>query len=69
MSEATEPRVVGRVPFVDGIEREVYEDADGQQWVVGYSGEHVYGVWIAPADEPTVVEGTERPPPARRRPC
>ena len=53
----TDPRVVGRVPFVDGVTRDVYEDADGQQWVVGYEGERVYGVWMIPADEPVVVEG------------
>src|SRR5262245_51745043 len=38
MSEATESRAVGRVPFADGVEREVYEAADGRQWVVGYDG-------------------------------
>jgi hypothetical protein len=32
------PSVVGRVLFVDGIERDVSEDADGRQWVVGYGG-------------------------------
>jgi hypothetical protein len=41
MSEATEPRIIGRVPFVDGVVRDVYEDADGRQWVIGYDGERV----------------------------
>ena len=29
MRNATDPRIVGRVPFVDGATRDVYEDADG----------------------------------------
>jgi hypothetical protein len=48
-------RPIGRVPFVDVIEREVYEDADGRQWVTGYDGERVYGVCLAPAGEPVIV--------------
>jgi L-lactate dehydrogenase len=32
------------VPFVDGATRDLYEDADGRQWVVGYDGERVCGV-------------------------
>ena len=43
------------MPFVDGVTRDVYEDADGRQWVAGYGGERVYGVWLVPADEPVVV--------------
>jgi hypothetical protein len=39
------------------MERDVYEDSDGRQWVVGYDGERAYGVWLAPADEPLVVKG------------
>ena len=50
-------RVVGRVPFADGVTRDVYEKADGRQWVAGYGGERVYGVWLPPADEPVVVIG------------
>jgi hypothetical protein len=56
MSEG-EPRIVGRVPFVDSVTRDVYEDADSRQWVVGYDGERVYGVWVTPADEPVMVAG------------
>jgi hypothetical protein len=29
-SDVTESRVVGRVPFMDGETRDVYEDADGR---------------------------------------
>ena len=33
----------------------MHEDDDGRQWVTGYDGERVYGVWLLPADEPVVV--------------
>jgi hypothetical protein len=59
MKQLGDSRVVGRVPFVDGVTRDVYEDADGRQWVGGYDRERVYGVWLAPADEPVVVTGRE----------
>jgi len=26
------------------------------QWVIGYDGERVYGVWPLPPDEPVIVE-------------
>jgi hypothetical protein len=57
MSEVTDSRVAGRVPFMDGVTRDVYEDSEGRQWVIGYDGVRVYGVWLLPADEPVVVEG------------
>jgi hypothetical protein len=57
MTDTDEPRVVGPVPFVNGLTRDVYEDPVGRQWVVGYDGEKVYGVWLMPADEPVVVAG------------
>jgi hypothetical protein len=50
-------RIIGSVPFVDGVARDVHEDADGRQWVTGYEGEMVYGVWLLPADEPVLVDG------------
>ena len=53
-----QPRIIGNVPFVDGVVREVHEDDDGRQWVTGYEGERVYGMWLLPADEPVMVEGT-----------
>jgi hypothetical protein len=55
MTQPDESRVVDRGPFVDGATRDVYEDADGRQWVVGNDGERVYGAWLLPADEPLVV--------------
>jgi hypothetical protein len=36
---APEDRIVGRVLFLDGVTREVYEDSEGRQWVIGYCGE------------------------------
>jgi hypothetical protein len=49
--------VVGRARFVDGVTRDVHEDADGRQWVVGHDGKCVYGLWLRPADEPAGVAG------------
>ena len=57
MSNDPQHQVVGRTPFVDGVTRDVYEDADGRQWVAGYDGERVYGAWRPPADEPVLVDG------------
>jgi hypothetical protein len=57
MSDANDPRIIGRVRFLDGVTRDVCEDADGRQWVTGYDGERVYGLWLMPADEPVVVKG------------
>jgi hypothetical protein len=65
MSDASEPRVVGRVPFVDGATRDVYEGPHGRQWVTGYASERVYGLWLLPPDEPVVVEGPPRRPPGQ----
>jgi hypothetical protein len=48
-------RIVGRRLFTDGLERDVYEDAQGLQYVLDGNGERVYGVWLWPADEPFVV--------------
>jgi hypothetical protein len=49
-------RVIGRRLFTDGIERDVYEDAQGRQYVLDPDGEKVYGVWLLPADEPVITE-------------
>ena len=56
-------RVPGRRLFTDGVERDVYEDAEGRQYVLGPDGERVVGQWLWPADEPHVV--TAGGPPAR----
>ena len=49
-------RVAGCREFTDGIERDVYEDAEGRQYVFDPDGERVNGQWLAPAEEPAVVE-------------
>jgi hypothetical protein len=45
-------RILGRVPFTDRSERDVYEDAEGRQYVHGDSGRKVFGQWLSPGDEP-----------------
>jgi hypothetical protein len=57
MSSDTEPRVLGRRLFTDGVEREVYQDAECRQYVLGQDAEVVHGQWLPPPDEPVVVEG------------
>jgi hypothetical protein len=61
MMQPDDSCVVGRVPFADGVIRDVYEAADGRQWLAGYDGERVYGVWLPPADEPVVVARAGEP--------
>jgi hypothetical protein len=39
-------RAIGRRLFTDGIQRDVYEDADGRQYVIDGDGERVYGQWL-----------------------
>ena len=34
-------RMAGRRPFTDGVERDVYEDNEGRQYVLGPDGERV----------------------------
>jgi hypothetical protein len=71
------PPPVGRVRGPDGAERDVYEDADGRQYVLGPEGEKVYGLWLlattarppaepqpaaeAPLEEATAVPEEEAP--------
>ena len=59
MTDTTDSRVIGRVPFVDGVARDVREDADGRQWFTGYDGERAHGVWLLPSDEP-LADSTQR---------
>ena len=65
VADATDQRSAsqarGRVAFVGGATRDVYEDADSRQWVAGYGGERVYGVWLMPADEPLLVARAAAP--------
>jgi hypothetical protein len=45
---------IGSIPFVDGVSRPVYLDADGRQCVLDDDGKPIYGVWIY-IDEPEIV--------------
>ena len=57
-------RIIVHRLFVDGARRPVYSEPDGHQYVIGYDGEKVYGVWILleenECDLPLIVEGPER---------
>ena len=46
--------VIGHRLFADGVSRPVRLDAAGQQDVVGPDGEPVPGVWVLPAEVPSV---------------
>jgi hypothetical protein len=49
--------LIGVRAFVDGVEREVYLDPAGRQYLREY-GRKIYGVWLLPAEptpEPAVV--------------
>jgi hypothetical protein len=52
----TPDRQIADVPFVDGAVRPVYEQPDGREYVFGYEGERMYGVWVKPPDEPVNVD-------------
>jgi hypothetical protein len=47
---------IGSIPFVDGVTRDVFLDAEGRQYVID-GKDPVYGVWIL-LDEPEIIEGT-----------
>jgi len=42
--------------IVPKASRDIFEDADGRQYVHGDEGEKVYGTWLPPVDEPIVTE-------------
>jgi hypothetical protein len=50
-SKEAKRRRIGRRAFTDGVERDVFEDSDSQQWVDD-GGERVDGQWLLLADEP-----------------
>jgi hypothetical protein len=55
MDTSNVDRIAGRRLFTDGLERDVYEDAAGRQYVFDDDGERVYGQWQWPTDEPHAV--------------
>ena len=48
------------VPFVDGVRRDVFLDADDRQYVFDDDGQIVYGIWVY-IDEPLIVRTREAP--------
>jgi hypothetical protein len=62
MTSGGEPRIIGRVPFTDGVTRDGFEDKNGRQWVVDDDGEPAFGLWLPPAEESVVVEVAPTPP-------
>jgi hypothetical protein len=54
--------IIGTVPFVDGVRRQVFEDWHGKQYVLNNDGERVYGIWRVSeeefADLPIIVEAS-----------
>jgi hypothetical protein len=42
----------GKRLFTDGETRSVYVDSAGNQFVIGYEGERVYGTWLHPDECP-----------------
>jgi len=50
---------VASVPFIDGVTRPFYLDADGRQYVLDNDGNPVYGSWIY-IDEPITTAATGR---------
>jgi hypothetical protein len=48
---------IARIPFTNGIERDVCQDEAGQ-YVVDDEAEKVYGYWVLmdDADEPAIVD-------------
>jgi hypothetical protein len=44
------------VRCTDGVERDVYEDPDGRQYMIGAQGEKVYGFWSVGSRRQTAAE-------------
>jgi hypothetical protein len=55
---APKPRKIGSTRFTDGIERDVFEDAEGRQFVED-DGELVAGQWLPSTDEPALPAGPQ----------
>jgi hypothetical protein len=43
---------IGRVRCPDGVERDVFQDAEGRQYVIGDQGERTFGPWLPAAPSP-----------------
>jgi hypothetical protein len=49
---------IARIPFADGVERDVFEDEADGQFAVDDDGDKVYGYWVLmdDPDEPAIVD-------------
>jgi len=52
MKQCLPDRKLGHRVFMDGVERTVFEDSDGRQYVLDADGMPVHGVWLIPEEEP-----------------
>jgi hypothetical protein len=50
-------RIIGEREFTDGVTRPVFEDDEGQQYVLDDDAVAVCGLWLG-ADEPTVGDAS-----------
>ena len=55
---ASKRQPIARIPFTDGVERDVFQDKDRRQFVVDDEGDKVYGCWVLmdDPDEPAIVD-------------
>jgi hypothetical protein len=55
---ASKRQPIARIPFTDGVERAVFLDKDGRQFVVDDDREMVYDYWVVmdDPDEPAIID-------------
>ena len=46
MQNRTDGTIIGKRRFVDGADRDVYQELDGRQYVYDDCGLQVFGIWI-----------------------
>jgi DNA-binding XRE family transcriptional regulator len=59
VAEAINLCKIGRLKFTDGIDRDVFEDAEGRQFVED-DGDLIAGQWLPPADEPAMGQRIQK---------
>jgi hypothetical protein len=55
---ASRGQPIARVPFTDGVDRDVFEDADGRQFVADDNEAKLFGYWVL-IDDPAIVDGEQ----------
>jgi hypothetical protein len=43
--------LIGKIRFVDGSYRDIFQQPDGRPYVVDDGGEPIHGVWIIPEEK------------------